>query len=101
MLILGFLCGSAGEESTCNAGDRGLIPGLGRSLGEGEGYPLQYSGLEKSKDCLVHGATKSRTQLSDFHFHFMLIPGVVAQESLFFNLQEFCGLVVKQVVIKN
>ena len=52
-------------------------------------------------DCLVHGAAKSRTQLSDFHFHFMLIPGVVAQESLFFNLQEFCGLGVKQVVIKN
>ena len=51
--------------------------------------------------CLVHGAAKSQTQLSDFHFHFMLIPGVVAQESLFFNLQEFCGLVVKQVVIKN
>jgi len=42
----GFPCGSAGEESTCNAGDLGLIPGLGRSSGEAEGYPLQYSGFQ-------------------------------------------------------
>ena len=53
--------GSAGEESACNAGDLGLIPGLGRSPGEGKGYPLQYSGLENSRDCIVHGVTKSRT----------------------------------------
>ena len=51
MLLLGFPGGSAGEESTRNAGDRGLIPGLGRSPGEGKGYPLQYSGLEKSMGC--------------------------------------------------
>ena len=44
------LCGSAGKESACNAGDLDLIPGLGRSLGEGKGYPLQYSGLENSMD---------------------------------------------------
>ena len=49
-------------------GDLGLIPGLGRSPGEGKGYPLQYSGLENSMDCIVCGDTKSRTQLSDFHF---------------------------------
>ena len=48
MPIQGFPCGSAGEESACNVGDVGLIPGLGRSLEEGKGYPLQYSGLEKS-----------------------------------------------------
>ena len=42
---------------------------MGRSPGEGKGYPLQYSGLENSKDCIVHGVTKSWTQLSDFHFH--------------------------------
>ena len=48
----------------------GLIPVLGRSPGEGKGYPLQYSGLENSMDCIVHGVTKSQTQLSDFHFHF-------------------------------
>ena len=47
-------CGLAGKESTCNAGDLGLIPGLGRSPGEGKGYPLQYSGLENSVDCRVH-----------------------------------------------
>ena len=63
-----FPCGSAGKESVCNAGDLGLIPGLGRSPGEGQSYQLQYSGLENSMDCRVHGVTKSRTQLSDFHF---------------------------------
>ena len=46
----GFLYGSTGKESTCNVGDLGLIPGLGRSPGEGKGYPLQYSGLENSMD---------------------------------------------------
>ena len=45
----------------CNAGDLGLIPGLGRSPGEGKGYPLQYSGLENSMDCRVHGVVKSWT----------------------------------------
>ena len=61
-------CDSAGKESTCNVEDLGSIPGLGRSPGEGKGYPLQYSGLENSMDCIVHGVTKSWTQLSDFHF---------------------------------
>ena len=46
----GFPCGSAGKESACNAGDLGLIPGLGRSPGEGDGHPLQHSGLENSVD---------------------------------------------------
>ena len=67
-VFLGFLGGSAGKESTCNAGELGSIPGLGRSLGEGNGYPLQYSGLENSMDCIVRGVAKSRTHLSDFHF---------------------------------
>ena len=53
-VFLGFPCGSAGKESTCNAGDIGSIPGLGRSSGEGKGYPLEYSGLENSMDCIVH-----------------------------------------------
>ena len=56
----GFPCGSVGKESACNAGDLGAIPGLGRSPGEGKGYPLQYSGLEKSMDCIVHRVTKRR-----------------------------------------
>ena len=50
-----FLCGSAGQESDCNAGELGSIPGLGRSHGEGKGYLLQCSGLENSMDCTVHG----------------------------------------------
>ena len=54
-VFLGFPCGSAGEESTCNAGDLGLIPGLGRSPGEGKGYPIQYSGLENSLSCTGEG----------------------------------------------
>ena len=72
-VYLGFPCGSAGKESACNAEDLGLIAGLGRSPGEGKGYPLRYSGLENSMDCIVHGVTKSRSQLSDFHFHFLLV----------------------------
>ena len=60
-------CGSAGKESACNTGDLGLIPGLGRYPAEGKGYPLQYSGLENSMDCIVHGVAKSRTRLRDFH----------------------------------
>ena len=60
---------SAGKKSACNAGDLGSIPGLGRSVGEDNGYPLKYSGLENPMDCIVHGVAKSPTQLSDFHFH--------------------------------
>ena len=56
-------------ENLCNAGDQGSVPGLGRSSGEGKVYPLQYAGLENSMDCIVHGVTKSWTQLSDSHFH--------------------------------
>ena len=69
---MGFPCGSAGKEYTHNAEGLGLIPGLRRSPGEEEDYPLQYSGLENSMDCIVHGVAKSQTQLSDFHFHFSL-----------------------------
>ena len=60
---LGFPDSSVGKEFTCNAGDLGLIPGLGRSPGEGKGYALQYSGLENFMDCIVHGIAKSWTQL--------------------------------------
>ena len=64
----GFHCGSAGKESVCNVGDLGSIPGLGRSPREGKGYPLQYSALENSTDCMVHGVARSWTQLSNFTF---------------------------------
>ena len=58
---MGFPDSSVGKESICNAGDRGWIPGLGRSPGEEKGYPLRYSGLENSMDCIVHGVAKSWT----------------------------------------
>ena len=78
----GFPCGSAGKESTCNAGDPGSIPGLGRSPGEGKGYTRQYSGLENSTDCLVHGVTETdrteRLSLSLFQ---------VSKQSTLFILQ--------------
>ena len=66
---LGFPGRSAGKESTCNVGDLGSVPGLGRSPGEGKVCPLQHSGLENSVDCTIHGVPKSQTGLSDFHFH--------------------------------
>ena len=67
---MGFPGGSDSKESACNAGDQGLIPGLERSAGEGNGNSLQYSCLENSKDrgawwAMVHGVTKIRAQLSN------------------------------------
>ena len=73
-----FPCGSAGKESTCKAGDLGSISGLGRSPGEGKGYPLQYSGLENSMDCIVHRVAKSQTRLSNFHFHLWITSSQVS-----------------------
>ena len=61
---------SVGKESTCNAGDPGLIPGLGRSPGEENGYPLQFRNTKRIPRT-VPGVTKSRTQLSNFHFRFL------------------------------
>ena len=60
-------CGLAGKESTCSAGDLGLISRLGRSPGEGKSYPLQSSGLENPMDCIVHGVAKSESRLSALH----------------------------------
>ena len=59
-MLMGFLDSSVGKESACNAGDPGSNPGLGRSAGERIGYPLQYSGLENSMDCIVHGLQRVR-----------------------------------------
>ena len=58
-LVMGFPCGSAGKESTCNEGDLGSIPGLGTSPGEGKDYPIQYPGLENSLDSVVYGVSNS------------------------------------------
>ena len=86
-VILGFPCGSAGKESACNVGNLGSIPGLGRSPGEGKGYPLQYSGLENSMDYTVHGVAKSRTWLSNVHFHFqwMIATNTLLQVNMTFG----------------
>ena len=82
-----FPGGSDGKVSACNAGDPGLIPGLGRSPGEGNGNPLQYSCLENPTDggawkATVHGVAKSWTRLSDFTF---TLNGLVVFHT-FFNL---------------
>ena len=66
---------SVDKESAWNAGDLHLIPGSGRSDGAGKVYPLQYSDLENSLECIVHGDANSQTQLSDFHFHFTIYAG--------------------------
>ena len=58
---MGFPCGLAGKESTCNVGDQGLILGLGRSPGEEKDYPFQYSGLENFMDYIVHRVKKTFT----------------------------------------
>ena len=68
--ILGFPGGSAGKEFAYNVRNLGLIPVLGRSPGEGKGYPFQYSELENAMDCIVHGVAKRQIRLSDFHLHF-------------------------------
>ena len=65
---MGFPDSSVGKESSCNTGDPSWIPGLERSPGEWKGYPLPYSGLENSRDCIVYGVAKSWTRLSGFHF---------------------------------
>ena len=70
-VFLGFPGGTAGKESACNVGDLAWIPGLGRSPREGKGYPLQYSGLENSMACIVHGVTELDTTERLFHFHFL------------------------------
>ena len=65
MYDMAFPCGSAGKEAACNVGDLGSIPGMGSSPGEGESYPLQYSGLENFMNCIVHGIAQSWTQLDN------------------------------------
>ena len=78
-MLKGFPGGLAGKESACNAGSLGSIPGLGRSPGEGNGYPLQYFGLENSMDCIVHRVKKLEMN---------------EQLSLFMIILMSCGLVL-------
>ena len=79
---MGIPGGSAGKESACNVGNLGTVPGLGRSSGEGNGYPLQYSGLVNSMDHIVHGVAKSWTRLSDFYFIASMLSYSVKSDSL-------------------
>ena len=72
-VFLGFPCDSAGKEFAFNVGDLGSIPGWGKSSGEGKGYPLQYSGLENSMNCIVYGVAKSGAHLSAFHFSLSIL----------------------------
>ena len=74
---------SVGKESACNARDLGL----GRSPGEGKGYPFQYSGLENSMDCIVHGVVKSRTELSDFHLQYTFFMWSFGSTLVFYILK--------------
>ena len=68
-VFLTFPSGSAGKESACSAGYLGSFDSWVEKIpGEGNGCPLQHSGLENSMNCIVHGVTKSQTRLSHFHF---------------------------------
>ena len=78
--------GSAGKESACNVGDLDSIPGLGRSPGEGIGYPFQYSGLENSMDYIVHGVANGQTLLRDCHF---------THSKTIFKSKNICSYVLK------
>ena len=99
-IFLGFPCDSAGKESPWNEGDLGSIPGLGRSSGEGQGHPLRYSGLENSMDCRVHGVTKSQTQLSNFHLHFIFVKTIRTTDSSFRDLSKtFCWLYLNDKIL--
>ena len=92
---ISFPDGSVVKELACNAGDTGdagLIPGFGRSSGEGNGYSLQCSGLENSMDCIVHGVAKSWTGLSNFHDHDVTMCVCASAHSVVFNSWKAYGL---------
>ena len=99
--------GPAGKKSAHNVGDLGSIPGLGRSPGEGNGYPLQYSGLENSMDCIVHGVAKSQTQLKQLSLHinvqyngdFLDIQGFAAITTI--NFRTFFSLLKRNTILKH
>ena len=93
-VFLGFPGGSADREPACNVRDLGSISGLGRSPGEGYGYPLWYFGLEISMDFIVHEVAKSRTWLSDFHFHFHHVNTHINPQTIFRN-KKLKSLLVK------
>ena len=97
-VFLGFPCGSAHNESAHNAGDLGSIPGLGRSPGEGTGYPLQYSGLENSMYSIVHGVTESDTTL---HFRHKQWNFVKTQRRENMDIKILLCLSIHYLITKN
>ena len=92
--------GSAGKESACNMRDLGSIPGLGRSPGEQNSYPLQYSDLENSMDCIVHGVSKSWTWLSkapSLKFKIYTYPKHWLAHTLALSISSLCKILVAAV----
>ena len=83
-VFVDFPGGSDGKESACSVGDLGSISDLGRSPGEGKGYPLQYSGPEDSTECIADGVAKNQTRLSDFHFNLLNTSQKVGAFKIFF-----------------
>ena len=98
-----LLC-TFGKESTCNAGNPGSIPGLGRYPGEGLGYPLQYSDLENSMDYTVHGVENSWTQLSNFHFFYYVLLIFRVHVNVWQKTTKLCKAIIlqlKKINLKN
>ena len=83
---------------TCNMGDLGLIPGLGRSPGKGKGYPLQYSGLENSIDSTVHRVAKSRRRLRDFHF---TSTSIISSRQNYWHQPQICKVTYLLILSAN
>ena len=89
----------AGKESICNAGNLGLIPGLGGSPGEGNSYPVQYSGTENSMDCIIHGATKSwTTQMVNTEIRLIIFFAAKDGEALYSQQKQDQELTVSQIM---
>ena len=84
IIYLGFLCGSASKESTCNVEDLDSIPELGRFPGEGKGYPLQYSSLEYSMDCMVHGSQRAGHDWATFTRYYIFILFIIVKFIYFY-----------------
>ena len=82
-------------------GRPGFDPWIGKTPGEGKGYPLRYSGLENSLDHVVHGVTKSRTLLSDFHFHFQGAIGLQCCSSPLFSYVLYLVFLLLKVACLN
>ena len=103
---LDFPGGSDSEDSVCNAGDQGLIPGLGKSPVEGNGNPLQCSCLENSMDrgacwASAHGVARSRTQLSNFTFTFMDLDIIILSEISHTETNTICQHLYVESKIKD